>query len=273
MNFRDKRILGRTGLQVARIGISSSFGAPAEAYEEAFDRGCNYFTWGTFVKGRSSELKRFLRKIVQNGQREKIVLSMFTYAHNTYLTKSFLIRGLKALGIEYADILILGYFPKLPPQRVIDGALELKENGLVRWLGISSHNRTLFPELERGGLFDVFHIRYNAAHRGAEIEAFPYLTGSDRPGVVSFTATSWKQLLKTRKIPKYESPPTPMDCYRFVLSNPAVDVCMMGAKNIEQMKDNLTVLDQGPMNAEELNRMRKIGDVLHRKKIFKIHRN
>jgi hypothetical protein len=39
MNFRENRILGRTGLQVCRIGISSSFGAPAEAYEEAFDRG------------------------------------------------------------------------------------------------------------------------------------------------------------------------------------------------------------------------------------------
>ncbi len=30
------------------------------------------------------------------------------------------------------------------------------------------------------------------------------------------------------------------------------------------VKDNLTVLDQGPMNPEELNRMRKIGDVLPR---------
>jgi len=35
------------------------------------------------------------------------------------------------------------------------------------------------------------------------------------------------------------------------------------------MKDNLTVLDQGPMNPEELNRMRKIGDALHRKKKLK----
>lgn len=33
-----------THLKVGRLGISSSFGAPAAAYEAAFERGCNYFT-------------------------------------------------------------------------------------------------------------------------------------------------------------------------------------------------------------------------------------
>jgi hypothetical protein len=30
--------LSRTGLKVGRLGVASSYGAPAEAYEEAFDR-------------------------------------------------------------------------------------------------------------------------------------------------------------------------------------------------------------------------------------------
>jgi aryl-alcohol dehydrogenase-like predicted oxidoreductase len=47
MDFNTKVKLGRTGLQVGRLGISSSFGAPARAFEEAFEKGCNYFTWGT----------------------------------------------------------------------------------------------------------------------------------------------------------------------------------------------------------------------------------
>ena len=45
MTFNENRILGKTGLEVGRLGISSSFGAPAKAYEEAFERGCNFFTW------------------------------------------------------------------------------------------------------------------------------------------------------------------------------------------------------------------------------------
>ena len=61
--FTTPARLGRTGLTVGRLGISSSFGAPAAAFEEAFERGCNYFTWGTFIRGRSSALRTAIRTI------------------------------------------------------------------------------------------------------------------------------------------------------------------------------------------------------------------
>jgi predicted aldo/keto reductase-like oxidoreductase len=263
MDFTEKATLGRTGLAVGRLGISSSFGAPAEAIEEAFDRGCNYFSWGTFIKGRSSQMKAAIRNIIRNGHRDELVISMFTYAHNAFLTEHFLRKGLKALGIEYADVLVLGYFPKRPPQKIIDGALKLKTAGMVRFLGLSSHNRRVFPELQKEGIFDVFHIRYSAAHRGAETEAFPFIKGANRAGIVSFTATRWKRLLNPKKMPPGERPPTALECYRFVLSNPSVDVCMMGAKDHEQMRENLMVLDAPAMTAEELVRMRRIGDHVH----------
>ena len=42
MDFNQKRILGRTGLRVGCLGVGSSYDTPAEAYEEAFERGVNY---------------------------------------------------------------------------------------------------------------------------------------------------------------------------------------------------------------------------------------
>jgi predicted aldo/keto reductase-like oxidoreductase len=261
----NQTILGRTGLKVGRLGISSSFGAPANAIEEAFARGCNYFTWGTFIKGRSPEMAKAIQNLVRSGQREQLVLAMFSYAHHHFLTDVFFNKGLKALGLEYADVLLLGYFNQPPRPRLIEGALKLREQGKVRFIGISSHNRRLFPILRKQNLFDVFHLRYNAAHRGAETETFPFIGGDNRPGVVSFTATRWRSLLKARKMPKGEHPPTAADCYRFVLSQPAVDVCMMGAKNEAQMRENLSVLTQDPMSEGELERMRRIGDYLHHK--------
>ena len=265
MDFAGKITLGKTGLKTGKLGVSSSFGAPAAAFEEAFEKGCNYFNWGTFVKGRSSHMKEAIKNIINKGQRENLVLAMLTYAHSAFLTGHFFRKGLHALGTDYADILLLGYFSKRPPQKIIDGALKLKESGLVRFIGVTSHNRKLFPELHKEGIFDVFHIRYNAANRGAETEAFPFLQGEDttRPGVVSFTATRWKSLLNPRKMPPGEPPPTAADCYRFVLSNPAVDICMMGAKDPGQMKQNLHALEQGPMNEEEMKRMLKIGDYVY----------
>ncbi len=266
MDFKERAVLGKTGLEVGRLGIASSWAAPAEAFEEAFEKGCNYFNWGTVVKGRSSKMGEAIKNIARGGKRDKLVLAIISYAHNAYLTESLFKRGFDDLGIEYADVLLLGYFPKRPPQKVIDGAMRMKEKGLVRFIGISSHNRKLFPELQKEGLFDIFHIRYNAVHRGAETETFPYITGEDRAGIVSFTATRWKKLLKPKKMPPGELAPSAIDCYRFVLSNPSVDVCLMGAKNMEQMRENLVTLDRGPMTEEELDRMRRIGDHLYGKK-------
>jgi aryl-alcohol dehydrogenase-like predicted oxidoreductase len=265
MAFSEKRRLGRTGLAIGRLGISSSFGAPAAAFEEAFERGCNYFTWGTFIKGRSGEMRTAIRNLVAAGKRDTLVVAMLTYAHHARLTEHFFIKGLKAAALSYADVLLLGYFPRRPPQKVIDGALRLKDKGLVRFIGLTGHNRRLFPELAEEGIFDVFHIRYNAAHRGAETETFPYLNGDERPGIVSFTATDWQKLLKAKKMPPGEKPLSAAECYRFVLSHPAVDVCMMGARSMAQMRENLAVLEKGPLTETELERLRRIGGYVHGK--------
>lgn len=259
MTFAEPTTLGRTGLKVGRLGISSSYGAPAAAFEEAFERGCNYFNWGSFLKGRSSQMRMAIRNIVRAGQRDRLVVGMLTYAHNAFFTDYFFYKGLKAANLEYADVLLLGWFPKRPPQKVLDGALALKEKGLVRHIGLTSHNRRLFPELVGEDIFDVFHVRYNAAHRGAETETFPFIEKGTGPGVVSFTATSWRKLLKPKKLPSGQQPLSAADCYRFTLSHPAVDICMMGAKNHAQMKANLKILDTGPLDEGERKRVERIG--------------
>jgi len=260
MNFREPVILGRTGLRVGRLGIASGYGAPTAAIEEAFERGCNYFTWGTVIKGYKPEMREALKNIVAKGQRDRLVLAAFTYAHNNFFTERMLRRGLKSAGLGHADVLILGYFSRRVPRRLVDGALRMKEKGLVRFIGLSSHNRKMLGVLAREGEFDVLHLRYNAAHRGAENDIFPFSSGEKRPGIVAFTATRWGKLLDPKHMPQGQKPPTAPDCYRFVLSHPAVDVCITGAKTIEQMRENLSVFEAGPMSDAELERMRRIGD-------------
>jgi aryl-alcohol dehydrogenase-like predicted oxidoreductase len=265
-SFREPVALGRTGLRVGRLGIASGYGAPAAAIEEAFERGSNYFTWGTVIKGYKPGMREALRNIAAKGGRDRLVLACFTYAHNNFFTEKMLRRGLKSAGLDHADVLILGYFSRRVPPRLVDGALRLKEKGLVRFVGLSSHNRKLCGALAAGGPFDVIHFRYNAAHRGAEKDIFPCAAGEGRPGLVAFTATRWGQLLKAKRMPPGEEPLTAAECYRFVLSNPAVDVCMSGPRTVEEMRENLAVLESGPMTEDELARARRIGDHVYGRK-------
>jgi len=250
---------------VGRLGISSSYGAPAEAFEEAFEKGCNYFVIGSFIKGRSREMISAIHNISRKGERDKLVISMMEYTHSSLLGMIHFYRGLKKLGLEYVDVLTLGYYPRHPRKQVMDLAMKLKERGLVRHLGLAGHNRKLFPVLHKEGLIDLFHVRYNAVNSGAETDVFPFVGGENRPGMVVYTATRWGQLLKESKMPPGEKPLSAKECYRFVLSNPAVDLCMMGARNLEMMRENLETIDSGPLNAEEMERIRRIGDYIYGK--------
>ena len=263
-DFSKMVILGRTGLKVGRLGISSSYGAPTKAFEEAFERGCNYFVMGSFMKGRSKEMIKAIRNITKKGQRDKLVVCQMEYTHSSLLGKPHFYKGLKKLGLDYVDALMLGYYPNGPRRQIMNLALGLKEKGVVRHLALSGHSRKLFPKLMESPI-GIFQVRYNAANSGAEKDVFPFCGGENRPGMISFTATRWGQLLKESKMPQGESPLTARDCYRFVLSNPAVDVCMMGARNLEMMRENLETLDSGPLSPEEMKRIRRIGDLVYGK--------
>ena len=143
-------------------------------------------------------------------------------------------------------------------------ALGLKEKGVVHHLALSGHSRKLFPKLVESPI-DIFQVRFNAANSGAEKDVFPFCGGVNRPGMISFTATRWGQLLKESKMPPGEQPLTAKDCYRFVLSNPAVDVCMTGARTHEMMSENLETLESGPLSDQEMERIRRIGDHVYGK--------
>ena len=259
----ERRRLGSSGIEVARIGISSSFGAEAEVYGAALERGCNYFTWGTFIKGRSGPFRTFVKQMVADGRRDQLVIGLLSYSHSALFGDRFLKSALSQMGTDYIDGLILGYYSKRPPQRVLDWAIQAKEQGLVRAISMTTHNRAVVVPLIEEGLIDYFHIRYNAVHRGAEQDIFPYL-GPDRPGIVSFTATSWSQLLKQKKMPSGTAAPSAGDCYRFVLARDEVDVCMMGVKNLQMLEENFAEIEKGEMTPEELQRMQAIGAHLYR---------
>jgi len=47
MSYESRIPLGKTGLMVSRMGIGCSYGIGKSALEEAFERGINYFYFGT----------------------------------------------------------------------------------------------------------------------------------------------------------------------------------------------------------------------------------
>ena len=265
-----RTLLGRTGRGVGRLGVAASYGVPGAALEWAFERGVDYIYWGSRRQDSFGAALRRLRP-----QRERFVLVIQSYSRVASLLNWSVERALRTLNFEYTDVLLLGMWNKPVSPRILDAAQRLQKRGLVRFLGVSTHKRTLVPLIAAGRDFDVVHFRYNAAHPGAENDIFPRLPGASRPGMVSFTATSWGQLLGKPTLqgiltgmhrpPKSERLPTAADCYRYVLTRPEVDVCLTGPSNAAQMEEALEALRMGPMSEDELAWMRRVGRAVARK--------
>jgi aryl-alcohol dehydrogenase-like predicted oxidoreductase len=257
--LKQRVTLGKTELKAGRLGIGASYGAPAGALEAAFEAGCNYFYWGAL---RNSKMANAIRNIVNSGKRDDLIVVIQDFRRTQQGVENSLTRGLKKLGLEYADVLLLGWYNKPPKQKVLDTLEKLKEKKLFLYLGISGHRRALFPELAQDPRYDLFQIRYNAANRGAEQDIFPHLP-EKRPGIVSFTATRKMTLVNSNRIPPEEKRPSAGDCYRYVLTHPMVDVVITGPSQAQQLKENLREVEKGPMNDDELAWMRRIGDAVY----------
>jgi predicted aldo/keto reductase-like oxidoreductase len=252
-------VLGRTGRAVGRLGMAAGYGVPAAAVERGFEQGINYLYWGSLRRDAFAQALRNL-----SGQRDKFVLVVQSYSRVAALVGLSLERALRKLHMEYADVLLLGLWNHQLPDKIFDAARQLRARGLIRHIAVSSHHRPLVPQLAANPDLDVLHLRYNAAHPGAEREIFPLLPASEsRPGTVAFTATSWGQLLNSKKTPPGEKTPTAADCYRFVLSNPSIDVCLTGPSSAAHVEQALKALELGPMSLEELAWMRRVGQSVH----------
>ncbi len=173
------------------------------------------------------------------------------------------VAALRLLGVEYLDVFQLYWLGKMS---FFTGAVQaelvkLREEGKVRLLGVSIHDRPRAGKLVDDSILDLLMIRYNAAHPGAEQDIFPHLARR-RPAMIAYTATAWRRLLRAPRGWKGRVP-TAGDCYRFCLTSPHIDVALTGPRNLAELRENLAALEKGPLSPEEMVFMREFGRAVH----------
>lgn len=253
-------ILGSTGLKVGRLGIGSSYGASTKDIEWAVDKGVNYLYWGAM---RRPEMRDAIRNISKQN-RARIVTAVQSFSRLPFLIEKSVDDALRKLKIDYVDVLLLGWWDNQPLSFIESEARRVRDKGKVRFIGISTHSRMYGARVVDKKLFDILHVRYNAAHKGAEKDIFTHVKEGS-PGIVTFNTTRFGTLMKKpRRIQKSIPVPTSTDCYRFVMSNPSVNVCICGPKNHEEMAAALDALKKGAMGQDELQWMSVFGDIVHK---------
>jgi predicted aldo/keto reductase-like oxidoreductase len=223
----------------------------------AVERGVNFVNWCGAPDGLS-------RAVAAMGRRRRDVVVCVQFEARTAADAAAELRHiLHELHTDYIDVLTFYYVEEPDEWRQIvapGGALEVcataQRDGVVRMLGLTSHQRRLAAETARSGLLDMLMIRYNAAHRGAEAEVFPVTAERGLP-VVVYTCLRWGALLRPTPDdpPGFAPPPAPW-WYRFALQHPSASVALMAPESRAELDEDLSVLTAtGPLPPEEYERL------------------
>ena len=255
--YRDLPLVQK---RVHRLGLAFNYGIKGDGVEAAIQAGLNYLFWAKFRKGDQHEVVKAALK----QDREKFVLaSGATFGYFKGGVRRGIEKLLRSFDVDYVDVFHIFWLGKMSSftKSVQEELVKIREEGLVRALGVSIHDRKRAGQLAEDSILDLLMIRYNAAHPGAEVDIFPHYE-KRRPITVAYTATSWRKLLKSPK--GWDGQPmTGGDCYRFCLSSPHVDVTLCGPKTNAQLEENLAALQKGPLTTEEDKWMREFGRIVH----------
>src|SRR5947209_9866440 len=245
------------GVPVCRLGLASYGRTPITADDvlHALGRGVNFLNWQGLAEG-PADRDAYCSAVASLGADRPSVVVCAQFAARTATDAADELKGiLAALGTDYVDVLTLYYVERSAEWDQITssgGPLPFlqaaRRGGVVRRIGVTSHQRPLAARMAESGLLDAIMIRYNAAHRGAEREVFPVTQPRGVP-VIAYTATRWGALMR----PTPDDPPGFMvprapAWYRFVLQHPAVAVTLAAPQTRAEFDEDLNVLEAtGPL--------------------------
>jgi aryl-alcohol dehydrogenase-like predicted oxidoreductase len=246
------------GRPVCRLGLASYVGSTLSADDvlRALGRGVNFLNWAGLADGPSGGDALTEAVGALGPARSSVVVCAQFGARDAGDAAAELRSALATLGTDYIDVLTL-YYVETPGEweEIVSpgGALgylrDARRDGVVRRVGVTSHQRALAARMAASGLLDLVMIRYNAAHRGAEREVFPVTEPLGVP-VIAYTALRWGALLgPTPDDPPGFAVPRAPAWYRFVLQNPAVAVALAAPRTRAELDEDLHVLDAtGPLD-------------------------
>jgi len=164
---RRYRPLGRTGLEISDVSFGSSRGTDPSLARYAFDRGVNYFDTAESYKGGGSEVSLGTGL---KGLREKVILASKVKC-GTDSTKAELMSSLEGSLRRLETDRIEIYFnhavndvDRLKNSEWFEFVDLAKQQGKIRFTGISGHGGMLVPSLDYAidnDLIDVMLVGYN----------------------------------------------------------------------------------------------------------------
>ncbi len=303
----DIATLGKTGLQVSRLGMGGLFAsadngqgdAAVATLQRAYDLGVNYLDTAPSY----GESESVLGKVFKETGRPPILSTKVGAKppafdpQNPDIIRTSIENSLQVMGLDCVDILMI-HEPDRPGQNdwwtdmaAVEGPVlevlgECKERGLIKHIGLGGTGVTEMHHLIRSGKFDVVltAFNYSILYREAEelviseakrqgmgvVAGSPLQQGglATKYDVIYDDSIYWLHPLRRQQFKDLyalcdELGMTIADmAVRFVVSNPNIDTLLMGARNVQEVEQNVASIETGPLPDDVLARLDEIAAVL-----------
>jgi aryl-alcohol dehydrogenase-like predicted oxidoreductase len=276
----EKRILGRTGLEVTVLGYGAmeirgptAWTGPDVGEQESekilnavLDSGINFIDTspdyglseeriGKYISSRRKEFFLSTKCGCRPGENKHI------WTRDNLLWNIDM--SLKRMKVEYVDVLQLHNAPVEDVQagKLVEVLQEIRDGGKTRWIGCSSTAPRLM-EFVTMGCFDTFQIPYSALERrheqqitaAAEAGCGIIIRGGVARGVVAEDKEQeggrwdmWERALLDELLDGMSRLEFML---RFTNSHPHMNTNIVGTRNPEHLADNVAAAEKGPLPAD-----------------------
>jgi len=269
----EKRILGKTGLEVTRLGFGGiklprvSEDEAAALVDRALDLGVNFIDTARCYG--DSEVK--IGKVMAR-RREEVVLASKVIRRSRADAEEDIATSLELLQTDCIDLYQLHDLSALPnyeqatgPDGALDALRAARDKGQIRFIGISAHDLTILQEAIETGWFDTIQVAYNLANTAPAEQVLPGARELDL-GVINMKPLGGGNLVKPVELgddADGEYDVTADAALRFIMTNPNVTVVIPGMQALNEVEENAATAENfAPMADEETERLLEMANSL-----------
>jgi predicted aldo/keto reductase-like oxidoreductase len=264
-----KRKLGRTNLLVTELGFGAmdiTEGAEGrQTLARALDLGINYIDTARVYPNSEYTIGQVMKD--RREQRHTVCVASKTLNRTRDGALRDLEGSLKHLSFDRIDLYQLAAVGREDWEQImgkggaLQGLKEARENGIIDYIGISSHSVNVLQEAIASGEFDTVLLMYSPFNR--ETGSVISLAKETNIGVVVMKAMGGSGMLGTLRSSEQKTALTPPTLLRYALSNPDVSVVLSGMRFSWEVEENVELaLSYEPVTEAEKSLFHKKADSL-----------
>lgn len=266
------RLLGKTGIKVPLISMGTSDTSSSGLIRAAYEAGVKLFFSATYYgEGKNEQL---VGEGLKGLPRESFIIGTAVppdgmdmrsgtfkngFDADAYIKKAE--GSLKRFGLDHVDILLFPYAGKKETvlnEGVLKAMAQLKKQGKTRFLGIASHNDTeeALRAAADSGVYDIAMPAYNFKTLDKEKmnDAIAYAAKAGM-GIVAMKTTAGAASAKSGPSVNINA------ALKWVLQNENVTSIVSGMSSFEELKNNLTLINNLKMTDQELKDLKITGQL------------